>query len=163
MESEEIRELRATLLRLKQEHRDLDSAINALEESGRADALQLKRLKKKKLYLKDEIARLVGRDRSTIANLLRLLKLPDAVKSLMQDKKLHLCHFQKSRFRSLDVALQEQPYAVIVPALPLRLECGDRPEARRGEIEAHQRAEDLGLVVAFDRDVVHAHLTPAQC
>jgi hypothetical protein len=57
MESEEIRELRATLLRLKQEHRDLDSAINALEESGRADALQLKRLKKK-LYLKDEIARI---------------------------------------------------------------------------------------------------------
>jgi hypothetical protein len=32
MESEEIRELRATLLKLKQEHRDLDSAINALEE-----------------------------------------------------------------------------------------------------------------------------------
>src|SRR5262249_4999517 len=58
MESEEIRELRATLLRLKQEHRDLDSAINALEESGRADALQLKRLKKKKLSLKDEIARI---------------------------------------------------------------------------------------------------------
>jgi hypothetical protein len=54
MESEEIRELRATLLRLKQEHRDLDSAINALEESGRADALQLKRLKKKKLYLKED-------------------------------------------------------------------------------------------------------------
>ena len=58
MESEEIRELRATLLRLKQEHRDLDSAINALGESGRADALQLKRLKKKKLFLKDEIARI---------------------------------------------------------------------------------------------------------
>lgn len=57
MESEEIRELRTTLLRLKQEHRDLDSAINALEESGRADALQLKRLKKK-LSLKDEIARI---------------------------------------------------------------------------------------------------------
>jgi hypothetical protein len=46
------------LLRLKQEHRDLDSAINALEESGRADPLQLKRLKKKKLSLKDEIARI---------------------------------------------------------------------------------------------------------
>ena len=58
MESEEIRELRANLLKLKQEHRDLDSAINALEESGRADQLQLKRLKKKKLYLKDEIARI---------------------------------------------------------------------------------------------------------
>jgi hypothetical protein len=58
MESEEIRELRANLLKLKQEHRDLDSAIDALEESGRADQLQLKRLKKKKLCLKDEIARI---------------------------------------------------------------------------------------------------------
>jgi hypothetical protein len=58
MESEEIRELRATLLKLKQEHRDLDSAIDALEESGRADQLRLKRLKKKKLSLKDEIARI---------------------------------------------------------------------------------------------------------
>src|SRR6478609_5138260 len=54
MESEDIRELRATLLKLKQEHRDLDSAIDALEESGRADQLQLKRLKKKKLFLKEE-------------------------------------------------------------------------------------------------------------
>ena len=51
-------ELETELARLKQEHRDLDGAINALEESGRADALQLKRLKKKKLYLKDEIARI---------------------------------------------------------------------------------------------------------
>jgi hypothetical protein len=58
MESEEIRELRTNLLKLKQEHRDLDSAIDALEESGRADQLQLKRLKKKKLSLKDEIARI---------------------------------------------------------------------------------------------------------
>ena len=58
MESEDIRELRATLLRLKQEHRDLDSAINALEDSGRADPLHLKRLTKTKLALKDEIARI---------------------------------------------------------------------------------------------------------
>jgi hypothetical protein len=57
MESEDIRELRTTLLKLKQEHRDLDSAINALELSGRADPLQLKRLKKTKLFLRDEIAR----------------------------------------------------------------------------------------------------------
>lgn len=58
MESDEIRELRAVLPRLKQEHRDLDSAINALDDSGRADALQLKRLKKKKLSLRDEISRI---------------------------------------------------------------------------------------------------------
>jgi ParB family chromosome partitioning protein len=39
-----------------------------------------------------EIARLVGRDRSTIANLLRLLKLPDEVKQLIQSGKLSEGH-----------------------------------------------------------------------
>lgn len=58
MDSDEQRVLRETLARLKQEHRDLDSAIDALEESGRADQLQVKRLKKQKLHLKDEIARI---------------------------------------------------------------------------------------------------------
>lgn len=41
---------------LKQEHRDLDDAIHALQERGRADALTLQRLKKQKLALKDQIA-----------------------------------------------------------------------------------------------------------
>lgn len=39
-----------------------------------------------------EIARLVGRDRSTIANLIRLLKLPDEVKQLIQERKLSEGH-----------------------------------------------------------------------
>lgn len=39
-----------------------------------------------------EIARLVGRDRSTIANLLRLLKLPNEVKTLIQERKLSEGH-----------------------------------------------------------------------
>jgi ParB family transcriptional regulator, chromosome partitioning protein len=39
-----------------------------------------------------EIARLVGRDRSTVANLLRLLKLPDEVKALVQERKLSEGH-----------------------------------------------------------------------
>jgi ParB family chromosome partitioning protein len=39
-----------------------------------------------------EIARLVGRNRSTVANLVRLLKLPDEVKSLIQDRKLSEGH-----------------------------------------------------------------------
>ena len=43
---------------LRQEHRDLDSAIMALVESGSADQLQLARLKKRKLMLRDEIAML---------------------------------------------------------------------------------------------------------
>lgn len=58
-ESKEARRKRlcADLAQLKQEHRDLDSAIVSLETSLQADQLQLKRLKKKKLQLKDEIAR----------------------------------------------------------------------------------------------------------
>lgn len=43
---------------LRQEHRDLDSAIMALVESGSTDQLQLARLKKRKLMLRDEIAML---------------------------------------------------------------------------------------------------------
>ena len=49
--------LRAALAQLKQEHRDLDAAIASLELDGHSDQLQIKRLKKKKLLLKDEIAR----------------------------------------------------------------------------------------------------------
>jgi hypothetical protein len=49
--------LRETLAQLRQEHRDLDAAIFALEQAVRTDQLQIKRLKKKKLVLKDEIAR----------------------------------------------------------------------------------------------------------
>lgn len=40
----------------KQEHRDLDEAIHALTERGKADQLTIQRLKKQKLRLKDMIA-----------------------------------------------------------------------------------------------------------
>lgn len=43
---------------LVEEHRDLDVAIKAIEESTFRDQLALKRLKKRKLALKDEIARI---------------------------------------------------------------------------------------------------------
>jgi hypothetical protein len=52
------RTLRLKLAQLKQEHRDLDNAILALEDSAERDQLRLTRLKKKKLSLKDEIARI---------------------------------------------------------------------------------------------------------
>jgi hypothetical protein len=44
------------LVRLRMEHRDLDSAIEALIGLTAPDQLQLARLKKRKLRLKDEIA-----------------------------------------------------------------------------------------------------------
>ncbi len=46
------------LTRLRQEHRDLDDAISALVQSGSTDMLQIQRLKKKKLMLRDEIQRI---------------------------------------------------------------------------------------------------------
>ena len=48
----------ARLVRLRQEHRDLDSAIEALREIAGSDQLQLARLKKRKLRLRDEIAQI---------------------------------------------------------------------------------------------------------
>ena len=49
--------LRVKLEVLKREHRDLDEAISALELSGRPDQLTLRRLKKQKLALKDQIVK----------------------------------------------------------------------------------------------------------
>ena len=54
----ETDELEAELARLKQEHRDLDTAIEALERMVAGDQLQIQRLKKRKLFLKDRILRL---------------------------------------------------------------------------------------------------------
>ena len=54
LKTEEI--LQIELGVLKQEHRDLDEAVKALEERGLRDQLTIQRLKKKKLALKDKIA-----------------------------------------------------------------------------------------------------------
>jgi hypothetical protein len=56
MSKEEERELREQLARLLQEHRDLDAAIAALQDSAGSDLIQVQRLKKRKLYLRDRIS-----------------------------------------------------------------------------------------------------------
>ncbi|MGU3387068.1 YdcH family protein [Methylobacterium sp. D53M] len=48
-------DLLGELARLREEHRDLDSAIEALERSVAGDQLQIQRLKKRKLTLRDRI------------------------------------------------------------------------------------------------------------
>jgi hypothetical protein len=52
---DEAVEFEQELSRLKQEHRDLDTAIEALERMVAGDQLQIQRLKKRKLILKDRI------------------------------------------------------------------------------------------------------------
>jgi hypothetical protein len=56
MTDEQEKEVRRELARLRQEHRDLDAAIEALFDTGRGDHLTLQRLKKKKLAIKDRIS-----------------------------------------------------------------------------------------------------------
>jgi hypothetical protein len=51
----EVRALRARLIELREEHRALDSAIFAMQEQTTGDALQMARLKKRKLVLRDQI------------------------------------------------------------------------------------------------------------
>jgi hypothetical protein len=55
MSDAERRELEGILARLRQEHRDLDAAIEALHNAPGADVLQVQRLKKRKLQLRDRI------------------------------------------------------------------------------------------------------------
>lgn len=51
-------ELQKRLEFLRSEHRDLDAAIGALTEAGSTDQLQIARLKKRKLRLKDQISQI---------------------------------------------------------------------------------------------------------
>ena len=50
--------LRVRLRVLREEHRDLDQSVAALQAEGRADPLTLQRLKRRKLSLRDAIARI---------------------------------------------------------------------------------------------------------
>lgn len=54
----ELARIAQRLVELKQEHRDLDVAIARLQADVEADELAVKRLKKRKLQLKDNIAKL---------------------------------------------------------------------------------------------------------
>jgi hypothetical protein len=58
LDFEQEKELQARLALLLEQHRDLDAAIGALAEQVVSDQLQLQRLKKRKLLLKDQIIRI---------------------------------------------------------------------------------------------------------
>ncbi|CAA6603513.1 MAG: DUF465 domain-containing protein [Alphaproteobacteria bacterium] len=51
-------ELKARLAMLRTEHRDLDDVIATLAEKAPLDQIQMQRLKKRKLLLKDQISKL---------------------------------------------------------------------------------------------------------
>ncbi len=56
LSDEEIRQHELTLGQLRLEHRDLDKIIEIMLDQGTFDQIQIRRLKKRKLALKDQIA-----------------------------------------------------------------------------------------------------------
>ncbi|MBI3445054.1 MAG: DUF465 domain-containing protein [Magnetospirillum sp.] len=58
MIDDNLEDVRRQLAELKTEHRDLDDVISRVSDELPFDQLRLQRLKKRKLWLKDEIARL---------------------------------------------------------------------------------------------------------
>ncbi|MBI3701958.1 MAG: DUF465 domain-containing protein [Afipia sp.] len=56
MAEQDNNDFAAELARLQQEHRDLDAAIEALQQSPAPDLLRMQRLKKRKLQLRDRIS-----------------------------------------------------------------------------------------------------------
>lgn len=55
---DDLEEVKAKLAECKSEHRDLDDVISTLAHKAPLDQIQMQRLKKRKLRLKDEILRL---------------------------------------------------------------------------------------------------------
>ena len=62
-------------------------ALNPLEEAAGYETLA-----ERFGMTQEEIARSVGKDRSTVANLLRLLKLPPSVRKLLQEERISMGH-----------------------------------------------------------------------
>lgn len=54
-----IRTAHMRLLELEEEHRELDQLIMTLQQDGTRDELALRRLKKRKLQIKDQITQLI--------------------------------------------------------------------------------------------------------
>ena len=60
-EDDELLKIRLELTRVRQEHEDLDAAVHALSIMPVRDQLRIARLKKRKLILRDQIAKLENR------------------------------------------------------------------------------------------------------
>ena len=58
MNDNEDSSLKDTLLKLRSEHREIDKEISSIQTAAGADSLEIQRLKKKKLAIKDKIKQL---------------------------------------------------------------------------------------------------------
>jgi ParB family transcriptional regulator, chromosome partitioning protein len=92
-----------------------------------------------------EIARLVGRDRSTVANMMRLLKLPDEVKQLVQERKLSEGHARAllgvpSSAKLLDLAREAAEQGWSVREMESRTRSDASPQSNSSATASPSRA-----------------------
>jgi ParB family chromosome partitioning protein len=82
--------------------------LNAIEE-----ALGFKRLMEEFQFTQEAVAEAIGKDRSTVTNLLRLLRLPDEIQKQVADNKLSMGH-ARALLSLEDAAIQKKMAQVII-------------------------------------------------
>ena len=82
--------------------------LNAIEE-----ALGFKRLMEEFQFTQEAVAEAIGKDRSTVTNLLRLLRLPDEIQKHVADNKLSMGH-ARALLSLEDAAIQKKMAQVII-------------------------------------------------
>ncbi|MEZ4360000.1 MAG: ParB/RepB/Spo0J family partition protein [Kofleriaceae bacterium] len=101
------------------------------------EAAAFQRLAEEFALTQEQIAERVGKDRSTVANSLRLLRLPPAVRELVEDRALSMGHARALLGLSTDAEIESHARAVLAKGLSVRAtealvkraQRGPRPEA----------------------------------
>lgn len=89
--------------------------LNPIEE-----ALAFQRLIDEFGLHQDEVAARVGKDRSTVANAVRLLKLPDGVRAMVEDRRLSMGHARALLGLDEPAAIETAARAVVAKGLSVR-------------------------------------------
>ncbi|WP_306535080.1 ParB/RepB/Spo0J family partition protein [Geobacter sp.] len=118
--------------------------LNAVEEAEAYHALM-----ENFSLTQEELAKRVGKDRSTVANSLRLLKLPAELKKDIVEERLAMGHARAILALDSDQQVREARDAIVRGSLTVReaeslvkrLKGGQKPKAKAGAVEVH--AADL--------------------
>jgi len=118
--------------------------LNAVEEAEAYHALM-----ENFSLTQEELAKRVGKDRSTVANSLRLLKLPPELKKDIVEERLAMGHARAILALDSDQQVREARDAIVrgnltvreAESLVKRLKGGQKPKAKAGAVEVH--AADL--------------------
>ncbi len=117
------------------------SDLNAIEE-----AEAYKRLVGEFGYTQEQVAERVGKDRVTVSNALRLLKLPRAVRGLVEERKLSMGHARALLGLESDAAIEQTARSVMSKGLSVRATESLVKRATQGERAAPEPAKKSASV-----------------